>query len=532
MGAYGAMNLGTKRPDWFGVIGSLGGPVDMRELLRHVLEDNLEVKAQTSLPSAVGDDFTFDHLPPYPDRDTRLTMANDLVLAFGNPFLHHPDPGRRYLAVHSEPAATLQDDEFGSFSTPAGAQGFLDGGDANQNGLREVGEMPTLPVDSMLVAKGSGAALAAGVAGVVLGERELFDLGATGLYDVGDGIVRNPGEPFDDLDGDREFEPAAGETFDDLGLDGVAGTGDFGEGNGAFDVDPDRATWLAQDPLSRIAGMTADQLRQQRIYMDVGTRDLFGFEAHYANLVATLAAKGLPVVERSGFDGSCLSPPEPTEQFLLIRYDGGHIGIPAADDILEQLATGDVCGGVLIWQRLLSLIGFVEQSFPGGDYGPGGLRPTGDVVTRDVESPALTPPGGATVTRPVVVYRPPAFFNTAGSFPVVYFLGGYGQSPSDFERVGVLLDLLIAAGEVQNLYFVFLPGQGGHRGSFYVDHVVPHDQVPGLPPSTGRYEASLIEDLIRKRRVTPTSSVRQQPNVEAVYGATIRRRISSRRAAT
>ena len=35
-----------------------------------------------------------------------------------------------------------------------------------------------------------------------------------------------------------------------------------------------------------------------------------------------------------------------------------------------------------------------------------------------------------------------------------------------------------------------------------------------------------------KRRVTPTISVRQQPSVEAVYGATIRRRISSRLALT
>src|SRR5207253_10126819 len=33
MGAYGAMNLGTKHADVFGVIGSLGGPVDMQQLL-------------------------------------------------------------------------------------------------------------------------------------------------------------------------------------------------------------------------------------------------------------------------------------------------------------------------------------------------------------------------------------------------------------------------------------------------------------------------------------------------------------------
>ncbi len=33
MGGYGAMNIGTKHPDIFGTIGSLGGPVDMTQLL-------------------------------------------------------------------------------------------------------------------------------------------------------------------------------------------------------------------------------------------------------------------------------------------------------------------------------------------------------------------------------------------------------------------------------------------------------------------------------------------------------------------
>src|SRR5882724_10759981 len=74
MGAYGAMNLGTKHADIFGVIGSLGGPVDMQQLLRDGVRDGLEVKPQTDIPRNVGDDFTFDHLPPYPDRDSRLSL--------------------------------------------------------------------------------------------------------------------------------------------------------------------------------------------------------------------------------------------------------------------------------------------------------------------------------------------------------------------------------------------------------------------------------------------------------------------------
>ena len=158
MGAYGAMNLGTKHSDLFGTIAALGGPVDMRQLLRDMVNDNLEVKPQTTIPLNVGDDFTFDHQEPYPGRDTRLSMIKDLVIAFGNPFLHHPDPSRQYLAMDSEPAHLLRDDVFGTFTLPANPRGFLDGGDANQDGLRQTAETPIDPVDVLLLAGGSLAA--------------------------------------------------------------------------------------------------------------------------------------------------------------------------------------------------------------------------------------------------------------------------------------------------------------------------------------------------------------------------------------
>src|SRR5262245_24207849 len=60
MGAYGAMNLGTKHADLFSTIGALGGPVDMQQLLRDMANDNIEVKAQTEIPTNIGDDFTYD----------------------------------------------------------------------------------------------------------------------------------------------------------------------------------------------------------------------------------------------------------------------------------------------------------------------------------------------------------------------------------------------------------------------------------------------------------------------------------------
>lgn len=486
MGGFGAMNLGTRRDDLFGVIGSLGGPVDLRELLRHMVEDNLEVKAQMGLPRQSGSDFTFDHLPPYPDRDTRMTMVQDLCIAFGNPFLHHTDPAAQYFARDAEPASIRRDDVLGSFDVPADPRGFLDGGDENSDGVRQIGEAPDRPVDVLLLAQGSLASIAPGAAGTAIGGRALADLDGDGIYDAGDGIVINVSEP------------GTADAFDDVGLDGVPGTGDFGEGNGRFDEDPDVANWLDEDPVTRLRARERAAIEAQRIYMDVGTEDEFAFEPHYSNLVAVLRGKGIEVEEWAGFPWDCTAIPRPEAPFLLARYEGGHIGIPEVDGVVEELLEGDICGPAVIWGRLATLLGYLDQSFPDGFLGPGGvLRVVGEIAAHRVPSPALGP-AGSPVERTVVVYKPAAFFNTDQDFPIVYFLGGYGQAPEDFLPLDQVFDALMALGEIQSMYFAFLPGDGGRKGCFYVNHRIPHDQalIPAAEATTGRYEDSIVQDLM------------------------------------
>jgi enterochelin esterase-like enzyme len=502
MGAYGAMNIGTKHSDLFSTIAALGGPVDMRQLLRDMVNDNLEVKSQTTIPLNVGDDFTFDHQAPYPGRDTRLSMIKDLVIAFGNPFLHHPDPSRQYLAMDSEPARLLRDDVFGTFTLPANPRGFLDGGDANQDGVRQTTETPIDPVDVLLLAGGSLPRIASGANGVDVGGRMLADVNGDGVYDVGDGIVVNLSEPFTDTNGNLVFEPELGETFSDVGLDGVAGTGDYGEGNGKFDYDPDRANWLAEDPLTRLEARSAADISTQRIYMDVGTEDQFGFGTHYDNFIAMLQSKGLTVNTRDDFPANCIDIAKLPQQYLLIRYVGGHTGIPEADDSQDKLLNGDICGTVVIWQRLLAMISYMDSSFPDGFDGPGDLSigdpdPRGDIMKTHITSPALRTGSGPAPEQPVLIYRPPAYFHTSRSFPIVYILGGYGQAPEDFERLGDMLDPLILTTQMQNMFVAVLPGAGGRKASFYVNHRVPESQVPDLiNPTSGRYEDSIIQDLI------------------------------------
>jgi hypothetical protein len=226
------------------------------------------------------------------------------------------------------------------------------------------------------------------------------------------------------------------------------------------------------------------------------------------------------VAVQNGFPGNCANLSNADEPLLLVRYPAGHVGFEAVDG--DDLLNGDVCGAATVWQRIISMIGYLNESFPGGFFGPGDglgdapdldfdppfdvdidvdfpdLDPTGDVAVGALPSPALAPPGGGAVPmREILVYRPPAFFRSDADFPVVYFLGGYGQEPADFAQIQVLLDTLILSGQLQNMFFVFLPGNGGRRGSFYVNHVVPETQVPEIAEVTsGRYEDSIFQDLI------------------------------------
>jgi hypothetical protein len=250
------------------------------------------------------------------------------------------------------------------------------------------------------------------------------------------------------------------------------------------------------------------------MYMDVGTEDELGFAAHYDHFVALLQGKGIAVEIRDGFASDCADLPALRDQFTIVRYDAGHVGVASVD--ANDLLNGNVCGEDTVWQRLLAMVGYLNESFPDGFFGVGDdfdlpdidfddfdididfpdLDPRGEVVNTDLPSPALGLNGGAP-TREVSVYFPPAFFHSDAQFPVVYFLPGYGYSAGDFDRVGDLLYVLILSGQLQNMFFVFLPAAGGHQGSFFVNHVVPESQAPRIQsPTSGRYEDSILSDLI------------------------------------
>jgi len=125
------------------------------------------------------------------------------------------------------------------------------------------------------------------------GEERYRDTGTDGCANAledGAGGCRTTMDPAamdpngDDYDADtnptgteNDWRHEDGEPYDDDGLDGVPGSGDFGEGNGAFDLASGRKRLYAHDARSVLAAMPADSLERLNLLLDGGIRDLFNF---------------------------------------------------------------------------------------------------------------------------------------------------------------------------------------------------------------------------------------------------------------
>jgi len=191
MVGYGAMNIGVSHPDAFKTIACLGGPLDMAYLLKFIEVDMLG---------------NYDNPNLYPNRDTGIKMLKDLAISFGNPIYYNPlstyyPPG--ITAENARKSTALLNFKDGEYN-PDGSLPLITYGDPS----------PSDWVEVLLAA----------------------DLNGNGVRDPGEPILRQFNEPFTDFTGNEMYDP--GESFIDVGLDGVFGTGDFGEGGGTFSFNP------------------------------------------------------------------------------------------------------------------------------------------------------------------------------------------------------------------------------------------------------------------------------------------------------
>ncbi len=427
MGGYGAMNIGLSHPDEFKTMACLGGPLDMAYLLKYIEVDMLG---------------NYDHPPAYPGRDTWINLLKDLSISFGNPVYYNP------LSTYYPPGITSE-----NATKPTTLFNFFDGKFNPDGSLPVITYTDPGPNDWVEVLLA-------------------MDLNGNGKRDPGEPISRRFHEPFTDLNENGIYDP--NEPFLDVGLDGVSGTGDFGEGDGRFTDNPHRENFLAEDPLTHSENLPLETLEGLNLYLDAGTEDEFQFNLHTEHFVQALQNRGLNVRVENGFPESFPGISHFDEKRVYVRYVGGHVGFNKENIGLSfKQAKKGVEGAILVANRFTTLFAFVSDHFPGGEYGTDPiemfLHPS-KIFRGSFYSPSLNR------KMKYGIYLPPGYKKSQTTYyPVLYLMGGYNMDISGLANswMQAAFDALILIQEMQKMIIVFPDGMNykNKRGHFFVNQI-------------------------------------------------------------
>ncbi len=426
MGAYGAMNIGLGRPDFFNTIASLGGPLDMSYLLKFIEVDMLG---------------NYDNPDAYPSRHTLVDMLQNLTISFGNPAYYNP------LSSYYPPGITAENARI-----PTTLYGFIDD-------LNPTGSLPVITYEDDDPGDWVEVLLA-------------LDTNGDVKRNFGEPVLRQFQEPFIDANGNGMFDP--GESYSDTGLDGVSGTGDEGEGDGVFTYNPNHDHYLAEDPLIRAETLPLTDLQPLNLYIDAGTEDEFEFNIHAENFVQNLLSRSLPVRIENDFPVDFPLISHFDEKRVYVRYPGGHVGFEEENIGLsfEQAKEG-IEGAIVVANRFTTLFNFVSDHFIDGDYGtdPYELyRYPSEIGVTYFNSPSLNR------KMKFGIYLPPGYSRSSTNYyPVLYLLLGYNMSVEGMANswVKAALDTFILTGEMQKMIIVIPDGLNYKSGSghFFVNQI-------------------------------------------------------------
>jgi len=405
----------------------LGGPLDMAHLLKYIEVDMLG---------------NYDNPSPYPNRKTRIRMLQDLTISFGNPVYFNPD------STYFPPGITGA-----TAKVPTTLLGFKDGK------YNPDGSLPVITYEDPNPGDWIKILLA-------------LDVNKNKKRDKGEPVLSQLHEMFTDLNGNGFYDP--GEPFLDGGLDGVEGTGDYGEGDGVFTYNPRRDNFMGQDPVTQASDLSLASLQDLNLYVDAGTEDEFSFNIHAENFVQTILDRGLNVRVENGFPATFPGVSHFDEKRVYVRYEGGHVGFKKEDIGLSfKQAKDGVEGALLVANRFTTLFAFVSDHFPDGEYGTDFyemLRYPSKMKVRSFYSPSLK-----RYTR-FGIYLPPGYSRDNSTYyPVLYLLGGYKMSLEGMTNayMRAALDTLIVAKEMQKMIIVIPEGMNDKngRGHFFVNQI-------------------------------------------------------------
>lgn len=277
---------------------------------------------------------------------------------------------------------------------------------------------------------------------------------ATGADPNGDNyeVAANP------LGTERNWRFDPGEPFRDLGLDGVANSGDVGEGNGAFDQSSGRKRLFALDGRSNFAKLTAAEQARLHVLLDGGIRDIFnlGLMARHLFSAVKLARGGVvgeyrDFVEIPGMkdrtsgnfspwnrawskvprDLVTLYGKEARTEAEVIAGEGDHVGT-------AEQAT----------KRFQVLFNWVANLWPNAPKPQAvfGQSTPADYRNETFFSQRL----GAKWEYSVAV--PPGYGDAANAtarYPVAYLLHGYGMDPSGFVAAAIIANNFVTDPDLQ-----------------------------------------------------------------------------------
>ncbi|MBI4816368.1 MAG: hypothetical protein HY791_08920 [Deltaproteobacteria bacterium] len=479
MGASGAGQIGFAHPELFDTVGMLGIPLlDWTYMLRVITSyhlggfcdretilANVDRLEEVNGPAFCGPIRGVDKLEPTgtvkePDqdfnhfylavsdgagpgfgRDSLFHAFRDLSSAFGN-FFYPPNPDAPDLPLGISREESVRSDRERCQET------------VKVEGLRHWKYNPdgAYPAITFCDTSTDGPNFSPAKIDEPVGIALAIDFNRNGRRDYAEPVVLMSSERYEDVGKgesdvyDWKTNPAGtrqnalwdqGEPYEDTGLDGIAGTNDYGEGNGKFDYSRGVDSVFSQNPRFLVSSMPEEQLRRLNVYADAGLRDSIlsagGTNWFWAQLERRLGSE----LVRSHADFLSLIPGEEDYDFLKVDYSPKGIGkdayvrygkVNATPRDIQRGDGGHVGPGDQILERLLTSIAFTESRMYQPDrrvvQDPGSFDDF--VKLQSFPSKALGE------EQAYGIMLPPGYFDSDERYPVVYFLHGQGQ---DFNQM-------------------------------------------------------------------------------------------------
>jgi hypothetical protein len=270
---------------------------------------------------------------------------------------------------------------------------------------------------------------------------------------------------------EKNYRYEQGEVFDDVGMDGVAGTEqqpadgwltpgdgyDVGEGDGAFTAAKGLQRMWSHDPGAIVRGdvkdapggeMTDDALSRVDFWTDGGTRDIFNFHLAAQHFAGSLAARGRDTVyytdfaNMPGFDPAVPNdytparmPWEDMPGSVFLRY-GMIDPTPSAIENGNGQHVGTV--NQVTW-RLQTALYFIGARWPEPELRTlvslSNEKPNPELPICEIDgSCTYTFTDSRGRTGPFTINLPPGYGHEDQKdrrYPVIYLLHGYGMTPED-----------------------------------------------------------------------------------------------------